>query len=70
MSLPPLRPASSSRNSAGAVTSSACSSFMQAVRDLTAPPRTVCSARIDSTIPSPALGTMVARPASTASAAA
>jgi hypothetical protein len=31
---------------------------MQAVRDLMAPDRTVCRARIDSVIPSPALGTI------------
>jgi hypothetical protein len=42
---------------------------MQAVRDLMAPERTVCMARIDSVIPSPALGALWARPDSTASAA-
>jgi hypothetical protein len=56
ISLVSLRPASCSRSCAGAVTSRACSSFMQAVRDMTGPARTMCRARIDSVIPIAGLG--------------
>ena len=43
---------------------------MAAVRALTAPARVTCNARMASTIPPPILGIALARPDSTASAAA
>ena len=45
-------------------------SFIAAVRALTAPARLMCRARMASTIPVPSFGVAQARPDSTASAAA
>jgi hypothetical protein len=64
------RPSSTSRTAAGAVTTSAVSWLMAAVRALLAPERAVRDTRIASTIPSRRLGTAVATPASAARAAA
>jgi hypothetical protein len=63
------RSSSASRTGAGAVTSSALSWLMAAVRALLAPRRAVRNTRIASTIPSRRLGAAVAVPASTARAA-
>jgi hypothetical protein len=64
------RSSSASRTGAGAVTSSALSWLMAAVRALLAPRRAVRNTGIASTIPSRRLGAAVAVPASTARAAA
>jgi hypothetical protein len=64
------QPASCSRSSAGAVTSSPLRALIAWVRALTAVWRAVRSARSISTVPSWALGTPVAWPACTARAAA
>ena len=63
-------PSSGSRTTAGAVTTTALSWLIAAVRALTAPARTPRSTRIASTIPSRRLGSAVAVPANTARAAA